>query len=77
MSSARCGIVLAILPGVNKLDAQPGTLPEIHIGRGGITFAMQPRGIHHGKLLVIRCDTNGDVWMALASADESEHQISD
>ena len=52
---------------MNKLDAKPGLLPEIHVGRCGVTFAMQPRGIPDGELLIIRCDANGEVWVAIAA----------
>lgn len=46
------------------LDRKPGTLPEIQATEDGIAFVMAPFGAH-GQRLVIRCDDNGDVWVAI------------
>ncbi len=63
---------------MNKLDARPGAPPDIHIGPGGITFAVQPRGIPHGDVLVIRCDATGGVWLAIGTgADAGKREMPD
>lgn len=47
------------------LDRRPGSLPDIHMDVGGITFVMVPPGAPRGERLVIRCDTDGEVWISI------------
>lgn len=48
-----------------KLDRQPGTLPDIRADDGGITFVMVLPGAPNHDWLMIRCDDNGEVWAAI------------
>jgi len=49
----------------HTLDGQPGSLPDIRADVGGITFVMAPPGAPRGKHLLIRCDTEGEVWISI------------
>jgi hypothetical protein len=51
--------------GQRTFDDQPGSFPEITTNSGGITFTMVPRGTPHGERLVIRCGTDGAVWISI------------
>jgi hypothetical protein len=51
--------------GQHTLDRQPGTLPEITTDSHGITFVMTRLGSRRGEQLIIRCDTNGEIWMSI------------
>jgi hypothetical protein len=56
------------------LDQRPGSPPQIRTRNGDVTFTMVPAGIPRGVQLVIRCDVNGSVWIAIevvASGSES------
>jgi hypothetical protein len=46
------------------LDRKPGSLPEIQTTDNGIAFVMAPFGAN-GQRLVVRCDENGNVWVAI------------
>jgi hypothetical protein len=50
------------------LDQRPGSPPEIRTRDGDVTFTMVPAGIPRGVQLVIRCDVNGGVWIAIEVA---------
>ena len=47
------------------LDQRPGSVPDIRIDNGGVTFVMVPPGIPTGPHLVIRCDANGEGWISI------------
>ncbi len=49
-------------------DRRPGPLPLIQAESDSITFAMTPSGTREHELLVIRCDTNGEVWISIQHA---------
>ena len=50
------------------LDTKPGSLPHIRTNKDGITFVMTPDtgdGEPIGDQLVVRCDSQGDVWISI------------
>jgi hypothetical protein len=55
----------AMTRGQRAFDDQPGSFPEITTNSGGITFTMVPPGTPNGERLVIRCDTDGEVWISI------------
>jgi hypothetical protein len=50
---------------VHTVDTQPGTLPDIRADAQGVTFTLTPHGVRPAAELVIRCDANGDVYVAI------------
>jgi hypothetical protein len=46
-------------------DERPGAVPDIRTDEQGITFVMAPTGTPRGDELVIRCDVNGEIWVAI------------
>jgi hypothetical protein len=58
----------AMKPERQTLDQRPGSPPEIRTRNGDVTFTMVPAGIPRGVQLVIRCDLNGGVWIAIEAA---------
>ena len=56
------------------LDMKPGSLPDIRTNKDGITFVMTPDtgdGEQLGEQLVVRCDSQGDVWISIQSKRSS------
>jgi hypothetical protein len=51
--------------GQHALDGEPGSPPDIRTDASGITFVMRPAGTRSDERLVLRCDTNGEVWMSI------------
>ena len=49
----------------DTLDRQPGALPEIRLVDDDVTYIVDPVGTPKGYQLVIRCNPNGDVWIAI------------
>jgi hypothetical protein len=49
-------------------DQQPGPPPEIRIKGDSVTFALKITGNASGARLVIRCDSEGNVWVSIADA---------
>lgn len=47
------------------IDQRPGSLPDIRSELCGITFTMVPVGIPKEEPLVIRCDTDGEIWVSI------------
>jgi hypothetical protein len=47
-------------------DQQPGPPPEIRIKGDSVTFALKMTGSPSGARLVIRCDSEGNVWVSIA-----------
>ena len=47
------------------LDRSPGAKPDIRPDRGGVLYIMSPAGLPKGEQLIIRCDSDGEVWIAL------------
>jgi hypothetical protein len=58
-----------------KLDRQPGTLPDIRTDDRGITFVMVPTGAPRHDQLVIRCDDNGEVWASIRPGRRAADQF--
>lgn len=50
---------------VHTADSQPGRLPDIRANTEGVTYTMTAHGVRPATAIVIRCDTNGDVWISL------------
>jgi hypothetical protein len=50
------------------LDQRPGSLPDIRSDRGGITFIIAQAGPPQREPLVIRCDTDGEIWLSIRPA---------
>ena len=53
------------------LDRQPGALPEIRLVDDDVTYIVDPVGTPKGYQLFIRCNPNGDVWMAIKPESRS------
>ena len=51
-----------------ELDLKPGVLPEIDAIDGSVVFRMAIAGTRPHEQLVIRCDVNGEIWLAIAEA---------
>jgi hypothetical protein len=49
-------------------DQQPGPPPEIRIKGDSVTFALKMSGTPNGARLVIRCDSEGNVWVSIAES---------
>ena len=47
------------------VDQRPGSLPQIHTDEASVTFAMAIAGVARGDHLIIRCDANGEIWVAI------------
>ena len=48
--------------GREQIDQRPGPAPEIRAEGESVTFAFR---IKDGTQLVIRCDTDGNVWSSI------------
>ena len=53
------------------IDQRPGSLPEIRTDDASIIFAMSVPGVPRSEHLIIRCDAHGDIWIAIASDDDT------
>lgn len=51
------------------IDERPGPLPDIRATGGSVTFLLRMDEIEPGTQLVIRCDGNGNAWVAIATPD--------
>jgi hypothetical protein len=51
-------------------DARPGALPEIHSAASGVTFRLEVLGVRNTPNLVLRCDTDGNVWASIEPSRE-------
>jgi hypothetical protein len=51
-----------------SLDHQPGTIPEIRSDGESVTFRLEVPGEAENTRLVIRCDSNGEVWATIEAA---------
>jgi hypothetical protein len=46
-------------------EHHPGVLPVIRTENGNVTFEITPLGIPGGERLIIRCDSDGNLRMAI------------
>jgi hypothetical protein len=49
----------------HTLDRQPGSAPDIRADVRGVTFVMRPAGIRRNERLVIHCDEDGEIRVAI------------
>jgi hypothetical protein len=47
------------------IDDRPGALPDIRMTGSGVTFVLTPAGTDTSARLIIRCDDEGGIWMAI------------
>jgi hypothetical protein len=50
-----------------KRDRQPGPVPEIRADGDSVSFRMTVAGEPENTRLVLRCDSNGEVWAAIVA----------
>jgi hypothetical protein len=50
------------------LDTRPGTLPEIRPDGTSVKFFLDVPTVRNIPRLVLRCDTDGNVWASIDSA---------
>jgi hypothetical protein len=53
------------MPARKALDRRPGTMPEIRTDGDSVTFRLEIAEVANGTRLIIRCDADGSVWMAI------------
>ena len=59
------------------LDGRPGSLPEVRADASGSIYVMTPPGAPKSGQLTIRCDLNGELWIALRTdGDLAESDLS-
>jgi hypothetical protein len=51
------------------LDRQAGRVPDIRAEGDSVVFRLNIDSVRQGTRLVLRCDGEGNVWAALASAE--------
>ena len=56
------------------VDERPGVLPDISIVDGSIVYVFTVAGTGH-EHLVIRCDSAGQIWMAIVSRSSAMHPL--
>ena len=49
------------------IDTRPGPVPEIRTDGDSLTFRLELTGVERGNTLVIRCDSNGNVWASIVT----------
>ena len=49
----------------HPLDGQPGSEPEIHAHDDSVTFSFDVANVRQGAVLIVRCDEDGNVWVAI------------
>jgi hypothetical protein len=54
------------------LDGRPGALPEIRTDGDNVTFLLDMTTVHQHARLVIRCDSQGNVFASIAVGPRSE-----
>lgn len=54
-----------------QLDHRRGSLPDIRANDESITFRIPLAGFAR-SLLVIRCDTDGEVWISIADGGQTD-----
>jgi len=52
----------------HQLDQQPGSPPDIRMNAEGVTFIMAGPPGRRGERLIIRCDSNGELWISIKPA---------
>jgi hypothetical protein len=55
------------------LDRHPGAIPEIRADGDNVTFRIEVIGEADDTRLVLRCDAEGEVWVAIEAAGAIHH----
>ena len=57
-------------PRKTALDGQPGAVPEIRPGPDSVSFHLAIVGVRRSAQLILRCDTNGELWVSIDTAED-------